>query len=183
VVYADSNYGCSAMATCTCPVDEVLIPTYLHPVAADVGELKPCGHRRATTGYAVFLAGGPVCFRSKVQACTAKSTSEAEYMAAGATAQEVVWVRRCLKELGWTQDGATTIFEDNQGCLDMVLNPVAHGRTKHIDITYHFVRELVQAGEVKFQYVRSQENVADIFTKPLDRVLFQRFSRLLLTEC
>jgi hypothetical protein len=104
-------------------------------------------------------------------------------MAAGATAQEVVWVRRCLKELGWTQDGATTIFEDNQGCLDMVLNPVAHGRTKHIDITYHFVRELVQAGEVKFQYVRSQENVADIFTKPLDRVLFQRFSRLLLTEC
>jgi hypothetical protein len=123
--------------------------------------------RRSTTGYTFVLEGGSVSWMSKLQPTVALSSAEAEYMAACAATQEAVYLRRLLEGLGFKQEGATLILEDNQGCIALSENPVHHQRTKHIDVRYHFVRERVESGEVKLVYVPTEHQLADLLTKPL----------------
>jgi len=72
-----------------------------------------------------------------------------------------------MESLGFKQEGATVIMEDNQGCIYMSENPVMHKRAKHIDIRHHFVREKVAAGVVKLKFVETEKQLADLLTKPL----------------
>ena len=88
-------------------------------------------------------------------------------MAACYAVQEAVHLRLLLKNLGYEQQGHTVIFEDNQGCIYMSHNPVMHKRAKHIDIRFHFVRERVADGTVKLVYVQTENQLADLLTKPL----------------
>ena len=69
----------------------------------------------------------------------------------------------------------TDIFCDNQCCIYMIENPVFHDKSKHIEVRYHFIRDMVQKGAIKLKYVPTEEQVADVLTKPLDRVKFEYF--------
>lgn len=123
--------------------------------------------RRSVTGYVYVLCGAAISWGSKLQPTVALSSSEAEYMAACYAIQEAVHLRLLLKSLGYEQQGHTVIFEDNQGCIYMSQNPVMHKRAKHIDIRFHFVRERVADGTVKLVYVETENQLADLLTKPL----------------
>ena len=104
----------------------------------------------------------------------ALSTAEAEYMALASTAQEAVWLRQLLSDLQIKPTSATLIFEDNQAAICLAKNPQFHGRAKHIDIKYHFVREQVANGSIEVKYCRSEDMVADMMTKGLSFVQFTK---------
>lgn len=101
------------------------------------------------------------------------STAEAEYVAATAAACQAVWMRRMLRSLGQEQAKATVIFCDNSSTIALSKNSVFHKRTKHINTRFHYIRELVNNGEISLQHCNSQEQVADILTKPLDQKSFE----------
>ena len=135
--------------------------------------------RHSTTGNLFQLAGGPVSWLSKKQSVVALSTSEAEYVALSTCAQEAIWLRRLLDGLKASPSGPTVIMEDNQGAIAIAKNPVAHTRTKHIDIRFHFIREAVQNGSIELRYCPSEEMVADLLTKPLSKGQFQKLCELM----
>ena len=88
-------------------------------------------------------------------------------MAASEAAKEAVYLRRFLEELEQSGDAPTELFQDNQGARDLAYNPEHHSRTKHIDRRHFYVRELVERGELVVPFVRTDDNLADFFTKPL----------------
>ena len=108
----------------------------------------------------------------------ALSTAEAEYMALASATQEAVWIRQLLTDLKSKPTGATLILEDNQAAICMAKNPQFHGRAKHIDIKFHFVREQVAKATIKLGYCRSDEMIADIFTKGLSQVNFTKLRKM-----
>ncbi|KAE8678885.1 Serine/threonine-protein kinase Nek5 [Hibiscus syriacus] len=107
-------------------------------------------NRRSTTGYVFTLGGGPICWKSTVQSVVALSTTEAEYMAAAEAAKEALWLTGLVKELG-VQQGGVQLLCDNQSAIHLAKNQVYRARTKHIDVRFHKIRELVASGEVLFQ--------------------------------
>ena len=136
--------------------------------------------RRSTTGYAFLLNGAVISWCSKLQTTVALSSTEAEYMALCAAAQEAVHLRRLLSDLGFEQKGPTIIYEDNQSCIALAKNPVHHARTKHIDIRFHYTREKIEDGEIDVVYVPTSEQLADVLTKPLERVKLEALRKKLL---
>lgn len=134
--------------------------------------------RRSTSGYIITLGGAPVSWRSSRQKCLATSSCEAEYVAACAAGQDLVWLRRVLDELGFSQEGPSILLEDNQGCIRHAKNQTDHGRMKHIDVKKFFVRELVQAGEIELRYIPTEEMPADMMTKALGRLKFAKCRQL-----
>lgn len=128
--------------------------------------------RRSTTGNIFLLSGGAVSWLSKKQVTVALSTAEAEYIALSQAAQEGIWLRRLLSDLGM-EATSTVILEDNQGAIAIAKNPVNHSRTKHIDIRYHYIRECVQNGQIELQYCPTNDMKADILTKPLTKQKFE----------
>ena len=125
--------------------------------------------RKSTSGYVLTIAGGAVAWSSKKQATVALSTPEAEYIAVTHVARQVLWHRSLLTELGIQVPPTLTIFSDNQGACAISHNPEFHARTKHIDIAYHFLRDLVRSKILDVVYVNTLFNLADIFTKGLPR--------------
>lgn len=122
---------------------------------------------KSTTGYVFTLAGGAVSWVSKLQTVVALSTTEAEYMAATQACKEAVWIQRLLEELGHMQK-KIVLFCDSQSALHIARNPAFHSRTKHIRVQYHFVREVVEEGSVDMQKIHTDENLADVMTKPIN---------------
>ncbi|KAG6501037.1 hypothetical protein ZIOFF_040903 [Zingiber officinale] len=123
--------------------------------------------RKSTSGYAFFIGSGVFSWSSKKQLVIALSTAEAEYIAASNCATQAVWLRRMLGFLQHKQDDSTMVFCDNKSTIELTKNPVFHGRSKHIDIKYHFIRDLVRENEIAVNYCKSEDQVADIFTKGL----------------
>ena len=112
---------------------------------------------------------------SRKQSCVALSTVEAEYVAACSASCEAVWLWKLLSELFDLPLEATSIFCDNQSCVKLSENPVFHDRSKHIEIKNHYIMDIVQRGAVKLLYVVTDEQIADVLTKPLARVKFEYF--------
>ena len=112
---------------------------------------------------------------SRKQSCVALSTGEAEYLVACSASYEAVWLRKLLSDLFDLQLDATCIYCNNQSCVNLSENPVFHDNSKHIDIKYHYIRDMVQRGVVKIQYVAMDEQIADVLTKPLAKVKFEYF--------
>lgn len=124
--------------------------------------------RKSTSGAVVLMHGGAVVWKSKLQTVVAASTCEAEYVAAAAAAKEVLWVRKLLAELtGRVQ--RIPFFGDNQSALVLMKQhtPGAAGRTKHIDVAFHFVRHRVMQGDLEAIYVATDQMKADLLTKAL----------------
>ena len=123
--------------------------------------------RRSTSGIILMLNGGPISWISHLQKPIANSTAEAEYYAAGYASREIAWLRSLLKEIGFEQLGPTPLMCDNRSAVLMVQNPVFHDRTKHIDVKYHYVRQQYKLKNIEMLPVRSQDELADMLTKPL----------------
>ena len=132
--------------------------------------------RKSISGYIITLAGGAVAWSSKKQTTVALSTAEAEYIAGTHAAKQVLWHRSLFKELDFDLPKTSTIFSDNQAAVSISHHPEFHARTKHIDISYHFLRDLIKSGTLNVVYVNTQNNLADIFTKGLPRATHQNLS-------
>eukprot|EP00253_Pinus_taeda_P031978 PITA_31978 len=128
---------------------------------------------KSTSGYVFHMGSGEISWASKKQPIVALSIAEAEYVAATAAACQAVWMRRMLRSLCQEQANATIIFCDNSSAIALSKNSVFHKRTKHIDTRFHYIRELVRNGEIILQHCSTQEQVADILTKPLDQKSFE----------
>lgn len=130
--------------------------------------------RKSVSGYAITIAGAAISYQSKKQKTTALSSMEAEYIAVAELVQEVLWLSGLYQELGIQLSTPILINEDNQSCIAYSKNDVNHGRAKHIDIKYHFVKDLIKEGKIKLQYIESNDNIADIFTKALSKPSFEK---------
>ena len=128
--------------------------------------------RRSTSGYLFQIGGGAITWKSRKQSCVALSTAEAEYIALAAAAQEAVWLRQLTTDLTCSPEKASIIYEDNQSAIAMTKNPQFHGREKHVDIKYHYIREQVNDGTVELKYCPTNNMIADMFTKGLGRDRF-----------
>ncbi|KAK2968675.1 hypothetical protein RJ640_001578 [Escallonia rubra] len=134
---------------------------------------------KSTSGYAFMLGSGAVSWSSKKQPIVTLSTTEAEFVAATSCACQAIWLRKILEELHFKQEEATTIYCDNSSAIKLSKNPVLHGRSKHIDVKVHFLRDLTKEGVIDLIYCRNEDQVADIFTKPLKKAAFQKLRKLL----
>jgi hypothetical protein len=114
-------------------------------------------------------------WQSRKQSSIALSTAEVEYIAACSANCEAIWLRRLLPGLFDLEMEATKILCGNQSCIKMTENLVFHDKSKQIEIRYHYIRDMVQRGVVKLQYVGTDEQVADVLIKPLSRVKFEYF--------
>ena len=135
--------------------------------------------RRSTSGFIFMFGTGAVSWSSKKQQIVTLSTTEAEFIVATACACQAIWIRRILEELQVQQIGATTVFCDNNSAIKLSKNPVLHGRSKHIDVRYYFLRDLSNDGMINLVYCRSEDQVADIQTKPLKLAAFMKLRGLL----
>ena len=133
--------------------------------------------RRSTTGFVVYLGNNPISWQSKKQSSVSRSSTEAEYRALANTAADLAWVRQVLLDLKIFLPQPPTIHCDNLSALALSSNPVYHSRIKHLDIDFHFVRERVQKKDLFVQYIPTEEQVADIFTKGLHGPIFLRHCR------
>ena len=133
--------------------------------------------RKSNLGCCFSMGSGVISWFSRKQSCVALSTSEAEYVAACSASCEVVWLRKILYDLFDLQMDATCIYCNNQSCVKLSKNPVFHDKSKHIEIKYHYIRDMVQRGAVKLQYVATDKQIADVLTKPLAIVKFEYFRK------
>lgn len=132
--------------------------------------------RKSYSGNVIMIANGPISWEAKKQKSVALSTMEAEYMAMSEVVKEIIYLRRLLNHMKMSSmvKSATTVFCDNQSAIKLTKNSVYHGRSKHIDIRYHFVREACENGTVKIDYLQTDSMTADIFTKSLPKIKHQR---------
>ena len=134
---------------------------------ADHGGCKDSG--RSTSGYLLKVGTGAVSWRSKLQPIVALSTTEAEYVAAVEAGKEMLWMRNILVEFGYDFSGPSKLQMDNQSAITVAKNPEHHGRMKHLDLRYYWLREKVESGLISPDYVGTAEMPADILTKALPR--------------
>ena len=133
-------------------------------------------NRISVSGMIIFLQNSPVMWRSKAQRSVTLSTAEAEYVALSEATADVIFLKQVLEEMGLTVKLPISVYVDNVGAMFMVENPSTTGRAKHVNIRYHFVREYVRDGIIKVEFVRSGENLADGFTKNVNRDIYWNHS-------
>lgn len=150
--------------------DEITLTGYV-----DADWAGDTSDRKSTSGYLFFLSGGAISWTSRKQLSVTLLSTEAEYVAAAQASQEVIWLRQLLTDLGQPQLGPTEIYEDNQGCLVLAHMEGVNSRTKHIDVKFHFLRDLQEQGLLELLYCPTEDMTADILTKPLTA---ERHSRL-----
>lgn len=130
--------------------------------------------RRSQTGYVLRLAGASILWSSYQQKSNAFSTKDAEYMALSDCSRDCMWIQNVFHELGY-KIKAIPICSDNQGALFVSQNPVTEKRTKHIDVRFHYIRDVIEKGAIEVFFVPGVDNPADIFTKNLGAVKIRKF--------
>ncbi|KAK9114554.1 hypothetical protein Syun_021351 [Stephania yunnanensis] len=132
--------------------------------------------RKSTSGFCHLLGNSLISWFSKKQNSVALSTAEAEYVSAGSCCAQVLYVKQQLEDYQILV-GCAEIYCDNTSAINISKNPVLRSRTKHIEIRHHFLRDHVQKGDVKLIHVPTEDQLADIFTKPLPREQFSKIRR------
>ena len=136
--------------------------------------------RRSTSASVIMFAGGAVLWKNKLQRCIALSSMEAEYIVASETAKSIVWMDRLLKDVSVISDEKMpTLYIDNQSAIKLIGNPEFHERCKHIEMRYHFVRQLLSEKKIDVQYIPTEDQVEDIFTKGLPSERLAMMKKLL----
>ncbi|XP_077248258.1 WEB family protein [Tasmannia lanceolata] len=120
--------------------------------------------RKSTSGYMFTFAGGAISWQSKLRKCVALSTKEAEYIAATEACKEMLWLKCFLIELGLDQK-AYIVRCDSQSTIDLSKNATYHSRTKHIDVQYHWIRDVLEHGLMGITKSHTDRNPSDIMTK------------------
>jgi hypothetical protein len=129
--------------------------------------------RKSTYGVLFFLGMGPISWQSTKQRVVAMSSCEAEYIAVATAACQGVWLARLLSELKDANVEVPVLRVDNKSTISLVRNPVHHDQSKHIDTRYHLIREYEQIGQIAVDFIRTEEQLGDILTKPLCKIKFQ----------
>ncbi|KZV44851.1 Aspartyl-tRNA synthetase [Dorcoceras hygrometricum] len=126
--------------------------------------------RKSTTGYVFTSNGTAVSWKAMLQPVVALSTTEAEYIAATEAVKEAIWMKGFMRDLGCEQK-TLTVFCDSQSAVHLTKHQVFHERSKHIDVRLHFIREVIEVGEVSVKKISTQHNPADMCTKvlPVDK--------------
>ncbi|KAK6160850.1 hypothetical protein DH2020_004231 [Rehmannia glutinosa] len=123
--------------------------------------------RKSTSGTCQMLGNRLVSWFSKKQNSIATSTAEAEYIVAGSCCAQVLWMRQQLRDYDVEEEREIPIMCDNTSAIAITQNPVLHSRTKHIDVRYHFIRDHVEKKDITLEYISTDKQLADMFTKPL----------------
>ncbi|CAA0838989.1 cysteine-rich RLK (RECEPTOR-like protein kinase) 8 [Striga hermonthica] len=126
--------------------------------------LSDLDKRRSTTGYVFTYGGTAVSWISKLQKIVTLSTTEAEYVAVTEATKELVWLQNFLNELGRPQEDVT-LYSDSQSAIHLAKNPAFHSRIKHIEVKYHFIRQLLEKKVLQLKKVPGERNPADMLTK------------------
>lgn len=127
---------------------------------------KDIDNRRSISGYVFTLGGCAISWKAQLQSTVALSTTEAEYMAVTEGLKEAIWLKGLFGELDESRN-VTTVFCDNQSAIFLAKDQMFHDRTKHIDVRYHFVREVIARGDFKVSKIHTNDNPVDVFTKCL----------------
>ena len=136
--------------------------------------------RRSTTAFTFFIGNCLISWQSRLQTTVALSSTEAEYMALSSAAQEALWLRSLLSEIGFKLPFSTTIWCDNKGAVQLCYNPTHHRRTKHIAIRYHFIRENIAENQLTVDHIPTTSMLADLLTKPLGATNFLQLRTTLM---
>ncbi|GKD24990.1 hypothetical protein Tco_1231204 [Tanacetum coccineum] len=140
-------------------------------VYADSDHAADYVDRKSTSGVCTLMGCCLTYWFAKKQTALAISTTEAKYVSVGKACQQALWMKQVLIDYGIRLDDVP-IMCDNKGAIDLSKNPVQHSRTKHIEIRHHFLRDNVQKGNISIEKVASEDNITDIFTKPLKCEVF-----------
>eukprot|EP00253_Pinus_taeda_P008601 PITA_08601 len=125
-------------------------------------------NRRSTTGYVFTIRGIAISWVSKIQSVVALSTTEAEYVAATEASKEMIWLQRFMSELGKEHDKGT-LYSDSQSATHLAKNTAFHSRTKHIQLKYHFIRSVLEDGQLKLEKIHTSHNPEYMLTKVVNR--------------
>jgi hypothetical protein len=134
---------------------------------------------RSTTGFVIKMGTGAISWSSKLQTIVALSTTEAEYVAAVSAGAEIIWLRKLLGELGCPITSASTLHMDNQSAIAVAKNPEHHGRMKHLDLRFFWLRDAVTRDIIKPKYIPTADMPADILTKALPRAAVEIHRRMM----
>jgi hypothetical protein len=117
-----------------------------------------------------MMGTGAISWSSRLQGIVALSTTEAEYVAATSAGQEILWLRNLFTELGYKFNSSSTLYIDNRSALSVAKNPEHHGRMKHLDLRFYWLRNEVEKGSITMVHLPTEEMPADIMTKALGRL-------------
>ncbi|MCO5606465.1 hypothetical protein L7F22_060653 [Adiantum nelumboides] len=140
---------------------------------ADSDYAGSIGSRKSTSGYVFIVAGGPISWESHLQPCIALSTIEAEYMDAIEATKEALWLSRLVGDLDMVGD-APMLHCDSQSAIALARNHVFHAKTKHIEVRYHFIREVIEDKRIQLVKIHTDDNPVDLLSKSLAS---QRFAQ------
>ena len=143
-------------------------PSVLHTYS-DANWAGNVDERTSTSIYISFLGSNTISWTSKKQRAVARSSMGAEYRALANAASKIIWLFTLLKELAFPIQDSPLLLCDNLGATHLSFKPVNHSRMKHIQIDLHFVRDLVQQGSLHVRHVHTQDQLADLLTKPLSK--------------
>ena len=150
-------------------------------VYEDADYADKANHRRSVSGIEVTLGGNVVSDMNKTHHAVSLSTSEAEYITAGDGVKEALFVRAVLSCIAPETSGASIkVLKDNQGAKALIENPLSSARSKHIDVGFHFIRDLFGTRKISVEYVASAEKHTDILTEALSRANFEYHRKRLM---
>lgn len=133
--------------------------------------------RRSISSQVFLYNDGPITWSANQQKVVTLSSTEAEFLAAGEATKTALWMSQLFKEIG--KEFVPTIQIDNISSIRLIRNPEFFKRSKHIDVKYKFICEKFERGQVNFEHVRSEDNIADICTKNLPKGIFLRLRKLI----
>ena len=134
-------------------------------------------HRHSISGFAYFVGLGTISWSAKKQPIITLSSTEAEYVALTHAAKDILWIHKLLKEFSFLHNLSlpTVLYCDNQGAIRLSKDATFHGHTKHIDVHFHFICQTITSGNIEIIYIPTENMTADIFTKSLARIKFEKF--------
>lgn len=133
--------------------------------------------RKSTTGFCFIMNEGAISWKTKKQGLVTTSTCESEYVALGVATREALWIRKLETELIGAPTRPMVIYEDNESTIRVAHNEGSTGRTKHIDLQLHFVRDRIRSRDIEVRHMPTAMMTADILTKQLSKAVYERHAR------